>query len=85
MEKVQWVNKVRVKVIERFLFTNAEPGVLGLNFETKPVLKVVGKKQIVGGNSASVLLNSQKKGKIEFIKADSHQGGTKERSATYKT
>lgn len=77
--------KARVKVIERFLFANAEPGILGLNFETKAAVKVVGKKQIVGGNSASVLLNSQKKPKIEFLKAESHPGSTKEQSAVFKT
>jgi hypothetical protein len=85
LEKEQWVNKFRIKIIERLLFTNAEPGILGLNFESKQAIKIVGKKQIAGGKSASVLLNSQKKAKIEFLKADSHQGGTKERSAILKT
>jgi hypothetical protein len=51
--------RIKIRAIETFLFTKADPGILGTTYELKPVIKVQNKNIKNKGSNSSLSKNAQ--------------------------
>jgi hypothetical protein len=70
---------IKVKAIETFLFTKAEPGILGTTYELKPAIKVQNKNIKNQGPNSSLSKNAQDRAaKEKALKNLSEENSSKE-------